>query len=122
MLPVDQFDRDMRPAGRGLHLDPIAQQLIGAQVGRVEGDAGGVGGGEELLQGGGNLGCAIAAALEVGGQQLRLDRPVMRPRVPVAQVTIAEAAACRGCGEERDHAVLRQPFGARSVRHRVLLK
>ena len=53
----------IRLAGSDLHRDTVAQQLVGAQVGLIQGDAGGVCHGHELLQGSGNVRFGIAAPL-----------------------------------------------------------
>ena len=50
VLPIDQINVVVRLAGRNLHLNWIAQELVRAQVRLVKRDAGGVRGGLQLLQ------------------------------------------------------------------------
>jgi len=54
-LPVDQVDGVVGPASRDLHLYPEAQQLVSAESRLVQGNAGGIDGGQEFLQRGGNM-------------------------------------------------------------------
>ena len=98
MSPVDQVDGFMGLASAGLHLDPIAQQLVGFQIGLIEGDAGGVGGGFELVEGSGDVGGGVAALGEVCAQEFRLDGPVTLPLAPLAQVSIGSPASPAGPG------------------------
>ena len=65
VLPIHQMHRFVRLAGGDLHRHAVAQQLVGAQVGLIQRDAGGVGSGHQLLQGGGNVRLGIAALLQV---------------------------------------------------------
>ena len=55
VLPVDQVHRLVRLTRSDLHRHAVAQELVGAQVGLVERDAGRVGGGLQLLQSGGDV-------------------------------------------------------------------
>jgi hypothetical protein len=70
----------------------VAQQAVGAEVRLVERDAGGVGGGLQLLQGGGNGGARVAAFSQVGLQQPAFDRAVACPLAPLAEVAVDEVA------------------------------
>ena len=117
MLPVDQVHRLVRLAGGDLHRHAVAQELVGAQVGLVERDAGRVGGGLQLLQGGGDVGGGVAAGRQVVAQQRRLDGAVVLPLVPLAEVAVAEAVGPRRVGEQGDDAVLRLALGAGLLRH-----
>ena len=100
-----------------LHRHAVAQQLIGAQIGLVERDAGRFGGGFQLLQGCGDVGGRVAAVAEVLAQEVRLDGAVAFALVPVAEVAVAQAVRSRLVGEQRDHAVLRAAFGTRLLGH-----
>ena len=92
VLPVDQVHILVRPPGGKQHLHRVAQQVVGAQVGLVERDAGHIGGGFQLLQGGGDMRLGVAALAQVGPQQIRLDGSVVLALVPVAEVAIAQPA------------------------------
>jgi hypothetical protein len=61
VLPIHQVHPVVGLAGRELHRDTVPQQLVGAQVGLIEGDALRVGRGQQLLQGGGNVRVGVAA-------------------------------------------------------------
>ena len=87
----------MRLAGGDLHRHAVAQQLVGAKVGLVERDAGGVGGGLQLLQRGGDVGGGIAAGLQIFAQQRGLDGAIVLALVPLAEIAVAEAIGPRGC-------------------------
>ena len=98
VLPVDQMHRLVRLAGGDLHRHAVAQQLIGAQVGLIERDAGRVGGGLQLLQGGGNVrrrssrgpsGWRASSSVSMAA--------VVRSLVPLAEVAVAEAVGTRWC-------------------------
>ena len=119
VLPIHQMHRVVRLSGGDLHRHAVAQQLVGAQVGLIQGDAGGVRGGHQLLQGGGNVRLGIAAALQVRPEQFRLDAAVVLPLVPLAEVVVAEAIGTGLVREQGDDAVLRLAFGAGLFRHRL---
>ena len=121
VLPVNQVHRVVRLACRDLHLYAVAQQLVRAQVGLVQRDAGGVGGCLELLQRGGNVRGGVAAGREVVAQECGVDVAIVGSCAPVAEVAVAEVVGVRGVGEEGDHAVLGDAFGARGRGHRYVL-
>jgi hypothetical protein len=98
--------------GGRLDLHAVAQQLVGAEVGLVEREAGGVGGRFELVERGGDVRVGVAARLEVVAQQVVLDVAVVRALAPIAEVAIAETVGARPVGEEADDAILRLTFGA----------
>lgn len=56
----------MRLPGCNLYRYAIAQQLVGAQIGLIQGDAGGVGGSQELLQRSRNVRIGITTLLKEG--------------------------------------------------------
>ncbi|MCY1301762.1 hypothetical protein D9M70_513940 [compost metagenome] len=114
--PIDQMHLVVGPTGCHLHIHPVAQQLVGAQVGLVEGDAGGVGGRFQLLQCGGDVGVGVAPGQEVGPQQGGFDGTVALPLTPFAQVVVAEIRA-RLVRKEFDDAVLGDALGAELFRH-----
>ena len=70
VLPVDQVHRLVRLARRDLHRHAVAQELVGAKVRLVEGDAGRIRGGLQLLQRGGNVGSGVAAGRQFVAQKL----------------------------------------------------
>jgi len=117
VLPVDQVHRLMCLACGNLHRHAVAQELIGAQVGLVERDAGRVGGSIELLQRGGDVGGRVAARGEIAAEERRLDAAVVIPLVPFAEVAVAEVAGSRRVGKQGDDAVLRFALGAGLLRH-----
>jgi len=117
MVPVDQMHGFVRPAHGHLHRYAVAQQVVGAQVGLVQGDAGGVGRGFELLQGCTDLRLGISAPNQILAQQVALDGPVVRARTPVAEIAIAERVGPRLVGEQADDACLGRAFGAGLVNH-----
>ena len=83
--PNDQVHRFVCLPSSDLHLHAVAQQLVGAQVGLVQGDAGGVDRRFQLLQRSTNLRRLVAARNQVVAQQRRLDGAVVLALVPVAQ-------------------------------------
>ena len=77
VFPVDEVDGFVRFSLGDLDLDAVAQESIGAEVGLVESDACGVGGGFEFLEGGGDVGGGVATrsvrfARRSSGSMLRL--------------------------------------------------
>ena len=122
VLPVDQVHRLVRLARGDLHRHAVAQELVGAQVRLVERDARRVGGGLELLEGGGDVGGGVAAGRQVVAQERRLDGAVVLPLVPFAEVAVAEVVGPRRIGEQGDDAVLRLALGAGLLRHGRLLR
>ena len=117
VLPVHQMHRLVRLPGGDLHRHAVAQQLVGAQVGLVERDARGVGGGLQLLQGGGDVRGGVAAGCQVVAEDRRLDGAVVLPLAPLAEVAVAEAIGPRLVREQGDDAVLRLALGAGLFRH-----
>jgi len=65
VLPVDQVHRFVGLARGDLYRHAVAQELVGAQVRLVERDARRVGGGLELLEGGGDVGAGVATGRQV---------------------------------------------------------
>ena len=61
VFPVDEVDGFVGFVQGDLDLGAVAQECVGAEVGLVEGDTCGVGGGFEFLEGGGDLGGGVAA-------------------------------------------------------------
>ena len=61
--PVDEVHLADRLTQRGLHIGAVAQQVVGFQVGVVQGVAADFGGGLQLAQRSGNLHIGIAAPL-----------------------------------------------------------
>ena len=122
VLPVDQVHRLVRLARGDLHRHAVAQELVGAKVRLVERDARRIGGGLQLLQGGGDVGSGVAAGCQVVAQERRLDGAVVLALVPFAEVAVAEVVGARRIGEEGDDAVLRLALGAGLLRHGPLLR
>ena len=112
VLPIHQMHLFVRLSGGNLHRHAVAQQLVGAQVGLIERDAGGVSSGHQLLQGGGNVRLRIAARLQVVAEQVRFDATVVLPFVPLTEVAVAQAIGPGLVREQGDDAVLRLAFGA----------
>ena len=119
MFPIDQVHRLVRLARGNLHRHAVAQELVGAQVGLVERDAGRIGGGLQLLQRGGDMGGRIAACRQVVAENGGLDGAVVLPLIPLAKVAVTEAIGPRLVAEQVDDAVLRLAFGAGLFRHWV---
>ena len=117
MVPVDQVHGLVRPAHGHLHRYAVAQQVVGAQVGLVQGDAGGVGRGLELLQGRADLRRRMAPFAQVLAQQVALDGPVVCARAPVAEIAVAERVGPGLVGEQADDPVLGRAFRAGLVNH-----
>jgi hypothetical protein len=69
--------------------DAVTEELVGAQVGLIEDDAGGVGG-EEFLQGGVDVGGGVAAIGEVLAQDFGFDVVVVGALAPVAEIAVIE--------------------------------
>ena len=91
VLPIHQMNLIVGRSSGNLHRHPIAQQLVGAHVGLIERDAGGIGSGHELLQRRCDVGFAVAPLQQVRAQQVGLDAAVVFPFAPIAQEVIAEA-------------------------------
>ena len=121
VVPVDEVHGLVGLTRGDLHRHAVAQELIGAEVRLVERAAGRIGSGLELLEGGGNMGVGIAAALEVVAQARRLDCAVVLPLAPVAEVAVAKVVGTRRIAEQGDDAVLCLAFGAGLLRHGRLL-
>src|SRR5690348_3483233 len=79
VLPIDEVHRLVGLARGGLHLYPVTQELIGTKVRLIGRSACRVGGGFELLEGGGNVRVGVSAGLEVVTEERRLDRAVILP-------------------------------------------
>ena len=73
----------MRLPGCNLYRYAIAQQLVGAQIGLIQGDAGGVGGDQELLQRSRNVRIGITTLLEVAAQKICFDAAVVVAFTPL---------------------------------------
>ena len=73
----------MRLPGCNLYRYAIAQKLVGAQIGLIQGDAGGVGGGQELLQRSRNVRIGITTLLEVAAQKICFDAAVVVAFTPL---------------------------------------
>lgn len=86
--------------------------MVGAQVGLIQGDAGGDGGGQQLLQGGGNMRLRITALLQVCPQQILLDAAVVLLLVPLAEAVVALTIGPGFVRGQRDDAVLRLALGS----------
>ena len=117
VFPVDQVHRLVRGGDRGLHIDAVAQQRVGAQVGLIERGAGHLDHLHQARQGGVDLVIGIAAGREVRAQQVRLDATVVRAARPVAKVPVAETALVLRRGDVGREAVLRDAFAAGTFRH-----
>ena len=104
-------------SGRNLHFHAVAQQLIDAQIRLIERDAGRVRGGQQFLQGAGDMGFRVAARFQIVAQQVDLDAAVVLPPRPIAKVTVAKAVGSSRVREEGGDAVLRPALGARLLRH-----
>ena len=78
----------------------------------VKRDAGGVCGGQQLLQSGGNVRVGVAALFQISPQQIDFDAAVVLSLVPLAEIVVAEAIGAQLVGEQGDDAVLRFAFGA----------
>ena len=115
MLPIDEMHCVVRLPGGDLHLHAVAQKLIRAQIGLIEGDAGRVGGGQ-LLQGGG-IWAWSSRAISGLSRSSSLDAAVVLAFVPVAEIAVAEAIGSRLVGEQVDDAILCPAFGAWLFRH-----
>ena len=115
--PIHQMHLLVRLSDGDLHRDSVAQQLVGAQVGLIKGDAGSVGGGHQLLKGSGNVRLGVSALLKVCPQQILLDAAVVLPLVPLAKVAVAQAIGPGRVREQRDNAVLRFALGSGDFRH-----
>jgi len=118
VFPIHQMDLLVGPACGDLHRDAVAEELVGAQVGLIQRDSRGIGGGQQLLQGGGNVCVGIAPFAQVRTEQVRLNAAVVRARMPVAKVVIAEAIGAALIGEQGHHPLLGVAFGAGAIRHR----
>ena len=116
-IPLHKMHRVVRFSGGDLNRDAVAQELIRAQAGLIQRDSGGVHGGHQVLQGGGNVRLGIVAPLQICPKQVRLDATVVRALVPLAEVTVAEAIGPGLVREQGDDAVLRLAFGAWDFRH-----
>src|SRR5262245_5959315 len=109
--------RFVRLARSDLHGHAVSQELIGAQIGLVKRDAGGVRGSLEPLQSGGDVCGGEAAGREVVAQQCGLDWTVVIALAPLAEIAIAELVSPRRVGEQRDDAVLSAALGAWLLKH-----
>ncbi len=117
VVPIDQVHRFVRGGDRGLHVDAVAQQRVGAQVGLIKRSAGHLDRLHQARQGGVDLGVRITAGGEVGAQQVGLDTAVARTARPVAEVPVAEAALVLWRGYVGREAVLRDALAAGTFRH-----
>ena len=109
----------MRPSDGNLYLDGVAQQLVGAEVGLIEREAGRVRRRFELLQGGGDVCVGVAPRFQVVAQQIGFDGAIVCAFAPIAEVAISEAVVAGLVGEEGDDPVLRDSFGPRAFGHCV---
>ena len=116
VLPIDQINVVVRLAGRNLHLNWIAQELVRAQVRLVERDAGGVGGGLQLLQRRGDVGGGVAARRQVVAKNPSRWTGCSRA-CSTRRGSGSRAIGLRLVREQADDAVLRLAFGARGLRH-----
>ncbi len=66
------------------------------------------------------MGGGVAAGREVVAQECGVDVAIVGSCAPVAEVAVAEVVGVRGVGEEGDHAVLGDAFGARGRGHRYV--
>ena len=97
----------MRLPGCNLYRYAIAQQLVGAQIGLIQGDAGGVGGGQELLQRSSNVRIGITTLLEVTAQKICFDAAVIVAFTPLTQVIISKAVRATCISKQSGNTVLR---------------
>lgn len=109
----------MCPSGGNLHRNTVAQQLIGSQVGLIQRDAGTVSGSLQFLQGGGDMRVGIAAFAQVCPQVLCFDSAIILACVPVTEEVISETVPATPVCKQMNDALLRQPFGAGSVNHKM---
>jgi hypothetical protein len=107
----------MRLPGCNLYRYAIAQQLVGAQIGLIQGDAGGVGGGQELLQRSRNVRIGITTLLEVAAQKICFDAAVVVTFAPLTQVIVPKAVRATCIGKQSGNTVLRLALGAGLFRH-----
>jgi hypothetical protein len=105
------MDLFVGPACGYVHRDAVPQQLVGPQVGLIQRDARGICGGQQLLQGGGNVCVGIAPFAQVRTEQVALNAAVVRARMPVAKVVIAEAVEAAFVGEQGHHPLLGVALG-----------
>ena len=117
VIPFHEMYGLMWLPGSDLDLHAVTQELIRSQIRLIERDAGSVGRGKELLQGGGDMRLGVPARSQVRAEQLLVDAAVVLAFAPVAKVAIAEAVDSRVVREEGDDAVLSAAFGAWLVRH-----
>ena len=83
-MPVNQVHGFVRDPCGHLHRHAIAQQLVGAQVGLVQGDAGYISSGLQLLQRLCYVCRRITALLQIGAQQIHFNGAVALALAPIA--------------------------------------